>query len=96
MQQNLFENMPMSDAGQPVLLKTDVSSRFPLTRFIDDKESVLFIIAAMLEMWGYVYYDSDDDVDIAETEEFLNSHNIPYKKGQRNRMFLHYERPNGC
>ena len=27
MQQSLFENMPMSDAGQPVLLKADVSSR---------------------------------------------------------------------
>lgn len=70
--------------------------QFPLTQFIEHKESELFVMASMLEMWGYVYYDSDDDVDIVQTEQFLKKHNISYSKGQSNRKFLHYERSDGC
>lgn len=64
---------------------------FPLTQFVQDRESELFVMAAMLEMWGYVYYDDEDDTHIIETEEFLKKNGIPYTKGQHNRKFLHYE-----
>jgi hypothetical protein len=96
MQQSLFENMAMSDAGQPVLLKTDVSSRLSLTSLLKDKEGCLFVLVWMLEKYGYVYYDTDDDDDIIELEEFLKTKNIQYAKGRLNRNFLHYELSNGC
>ena len=82
--------------NQPALQQTDVSSRLSLTSLVEDKEGVLFILLWLLETYGYVYYDTEDDADIIEVEDFLKSKNISYAKGQRNRMFLHYQRSNGC
>lgn len=96
MQTSLFENIETIKVRQPALRQADVSSRFCLADLVEDKESVLFILCWLLGGYGYVYYDTDDDADIIELERFLQSKSINYTKGQLNRMFLHYERSNGC
>lgn len=96
MQTSLFENIQPIELRKPALRQADVSSRFWLADLVEDKESVLFILCWLLGGYGYVYYDTDDDADIIELENFLQSKNIKFAKGQLNRMFLHYDRSNGC
>lgn len=96
MQTSLFENTQPIEVHQPALRQADVSSRLSLTSLVEDKEGVLYILLWLLETYGYVYYDTEDDADIIEVEDFLKSKNTFYAKGQRNRMFLHYQRSNGC
>lgn len=55
---------------------------------ISDKDSGLYALLFLLDSQQYVYYDEDDDADIAELEAHLKTKDIPYTKGQKNRKYL--------
>lgn len=55
---------------------------------LEDKERELFALLFLLDNQGYVYYDDDNDEDIASLEKHLTDQNIKFEKGQRNRKYL--------
>ncbi len=55
---------------------------------LEDKERELFALLFLLDNQGYVYYDDDNDEDIASLEKYLSDQNIKFEKGQRNRKYL--------
>jgi flagellar biosynthesis/type III secretory pathway M-ring protein FliF/YscJ len=59
-----------------------------LTDTAPQKEGELFAMLWLLDYQQYLYYDKEDDKDIAIVEQHLKENNIPYKKGRHNRLHL--------